>query len=255
MEDIRKCVSSIRAVCDRIPFEIIVSSNSCYPQPRQEELQRDFPDVKWQFNARNGGFAYGMNRGLERACGRYLAIVNPDVEIGEGPDAMLSFMDAHPKVGAIAPRIVDAQGRVQDSCRSYVSLQHFLFRNLKRIAGRSDNGLSGSFDYTKVQTVDWLIGAFILVRREAYETTGGLDDAYFMYAEDLDWCTRMRKCGFEIVYFPSMKITYKGSHAARRSGKYAAIFLKSHWRYWRRFGFLYGYPKREEIVFSRSDHE
>ncbi len=82
--------------------------------------------------------------------------------------------------------------------------------------------------YNKIQTVDWIIGAFIMVSRKAYEATGGLDDNFFMYTEDLDWCTRIRQQGFEIVYYPFTRITYKGTRRARNSFKYARIFIESH---------------------------
>jgi GT2 family glycosyltransferase len=115
--------------------------------------------------------------------------------------------------------------------------------------GHKTSILDNDMNYNKVQTVDWLIGAFIMVSRKAYEATGGLDDDLFMYAEDLDWCTRIRQQGFEVVYFPKAVIIYKGTRRARSNSKYAKIFIQSHIKYWRKFGFFYGYPRRKKLQF------
>ena len=250
VEEIRACIQSIQYTVANIPHEIIVSSNSCYPSMQQQQLQQLFPTVRWIFNERNGGFAYGMNRGLSVAHGRYLVIANPDVRIRHGMDDLVAFMDAEPRIGAIAPQIVNEQGEIQDSCRPYVSLHSLLYRTMARIVRHQKALLSNKFDYSLVQTVDWVIGAFILGRRAVLEKTRGLDEDYFMYAEDLDWCTRIRKCGYEVVYYPPMQIVYEGSRAARRSAKYARIFFRSHLRYWRKFGFFFGYPKRADLNFE-----
>ena len=133
-----------------------------------------------------------------------------------------------------------------------MTLPRFIWRQIKRIFLRKDSVLQPHFDYSKIQTVDWLIGAFILVSRTAYKATGGLNSNFFMYAEDIDWCTRIRECGYEIVYFPKVQIKYKGSRSARNSSKYAKIFLKSHIGYWRKYGLIWVLPKRRNIKFQSS---
>lgn len=247
--EVEKCIESIERTCKNIDYELIVTSNSCYEVDKQEQLIRLFPQVRWIFNKKNGGFAYGMDEGLKMAHGKYFVIMNPDVVIKFGFEDMISFMDQHPNIGAIAPQVVNIRGEVQDSCRSYVSLPSFIYRTVKRLLFNKTAVLSSDIDYSAVQTVDWVIGAFLMVRKEVYNKTNGLDTSYFMYAEDVDWCTRIRACGYEIVYYPLMQIVYEGSRAARRSCKYAVIFLQSHLRYWRKFGFIGGYPPRKDIKF------
>ena len=215
LKDIKDCILSIKNECQDIHYEIIISSNSCYAEEKQYDLVLNIPEVRWCFNKKNGGFAYAMNQGLKIAHGKYMAIVNPDVRMDNGLNDMIQFMQSHPFVGAIAPRIVNQEGVIQDSARSYVCLQ-----------------------------------AFIMVRREVYEKTLGMDEYYFMYAEDLDWCTRIRSVGYEIVYYPLARVIYEGSRSARHSLKYAKIFFKSHIYYWRKFGFTGGYPKRKRMYFN-----
>ncbi|MBE0673803.1 MAG: glycosyltransferase family 2 protein [Bacteroidales bacterium] len=249
LNDVRNCIESIKCSLALHKYEIIVSSNSCYSNPIRKSIESEFRDSLWLFNERNGGFAYGMNRGLMKTTGKYVVIVNPDVLIISGMLDMLNFMDENIAVGAIGPRIVDNEGVLQDSCREYVSIHRFLIRNLTRIFSRKSLIYERDIDYAKVQTVDWLVGAFILVRRSALIDSNGLDERYFLFAEDMDWCTRIRLMGYEIVYFPKTIVNYKGSRSARKPGRFSIIFLKSHLRYWLKYGFFYGYPKRIEMSF------
>ena len=247
-------LAEIRKFIDEIDFndnlEIIVSSNSTYPVEEQERIQYSFPQCIWKFNEKNGGFAYAMNNGLSVATGDVLVISNPDCSIRYGLNEMAHFLVNHPEVGAIAPKIIDDTMEIQDSCRHYVTLPRYIMRQVKRILFRKESILEKDYDYNKIQTVDWVIGAFIMVTREVYERTKGLCDDYFMYAEDLDWCTRIRKSGYEIVYYPKAVIEYKGTRSARSSWKYMKIFLRSHFIYWSRFGFINIKPKRSEITFN-----
>jgi len=249
IEEIKRCISSIEKSCKNIPYEIIVSSNSMYDKELQKKILLKFRNIKWSFNNKNGGFAYGMNNGLAQAKGQYLVIANPDIEIVEGFGKMIDFMDSYKNIGIVAPQIKDNEGNIQDSCRDYVTIQSFFVRQIKRFIVNGESILSKQIDYSKIQTVDWVIGAFILIRKDIYIQSKGFDDKYFMYCEDMDWCTRVRKLGYEIVYYPKMQITYKGSRSARRSRKYMIIFIKSIITYWRKFGFFKVYPKRKKMEF------
>ena len=231
------------------PYEVWVSSNSCYDIQQQKDIDQSDETVHWIFNERNGGFAYAMNKGLQRAKGDYLIIMNSDCTMNGGMDTMINLLQCHPEVGAIAPQMRDEYGNIQDTARPYVSLSRYLVRQVRRVLGHCESVLD-QMDYSRVQTVDWLIGAFIMVTREAYNRTGGLDENLFMYAEDLDWCTRIRQHGLEIVYDPRVVVTYKGTRRARGNWKYARIFIRSHVNYWRKFGFFFGYPKRQELFFD-----
>lgn len=243
LEEVQCCIASFNSHI-KMPYEIIVSSNSCYNDQQQEHIRQSFPDIQWIFNQTNGGFAYAMNEGLKRAQGQYLTIMNSDCTLVSDIDQMIDFMNEHPTVGAIAPRMVDQEGNIQDTARPYVTLPRYIWRQIKRVTGHKSTILDNSIDYDKIQTVDWLIGAFIMVSRKAFEATNGLDEHYFMYAEDLDWCTRIRQEGLEIVYFPNTMVLYKGTRRARSNSKYARIFIKSHLFYWKKFGFFFGHPKR-----------
>lgn len=250
IDEIECCIKSIDNFCLGMNYEIIVSSNSLYNLSEQNIIVNKYPSARWVFNEKNNGFAYGMNRGLEVAKGDFLVISNPDAVIKDGLINMVNFMRRNYFVGACAPQIRDEKGRIQDSCRGYLSLQRFLYRQLYRIVMKKNEVLSRKINYSKIRTTDWACGAFLMVSRDVYEMTHGLDESYFMYAEDLDWCTRIRKLGYEIVYYPKTKIIYSGSRAARKSKKYAKIFIESLIIYWRRYGYFGGYPKVKDISFK-----
>jgi GT2 family glycosyltransferase len=248
LDELQRCAESLQKgfSCE---VELISSSNSCYQEERRGLIQSQFPQFKWSFNEKNGGFAYAMNQGLKLATGDYLIIANPDCVFIDELDEMLTFLQKHPEVGAIAPQIVDENGHIQDSCRHYISVQSFIWRQVRRKFTGKEVLLNSRTDYNKIQTVDWVIGAFIMVSRAVYEKTGGLSDDYFMYAEDMDWCTRIRLAGWEVVYYPKVKIQYKGTRSARKNTGSAKIFLNSLKTYWKKFGFFFGYPKRKKIEY------
>lgn len=249
VNEIMQCVTSFKTHA-KMPYEIIVSSNSCYDKQQQAKIDKTDSHVRWLFNERNGGFAYAMNEGLKIAKGKYLVIMNSDCTLISDMDDMTNFLDSHPEVGAIGPQMKDLDGNIQDTARPYVSVPRYIWRQMRRIAGNKTSILSRDMNYSSAQTVDWLIGAFIMVSRDAYEATGGLDDDFFMYAEDLDWCTRIRQKGFEVVYYPKTVINYKGTRRARSNPQYAKIFIQSHIKYWKKFGFFYGYPKRKKMLYE-----
>jgi len=249
IDEIKQCVTSIKTHV-KMAYEIIVSSNSCYNEDQQDYIDKTDTHVRWLFNNLNGGFAYAMNEGLKIAKGQYLVIMNSDCTLVSDMDNMTNFLHCHPEVGAIGPQMKDPDGNIQDTARPYVSVPRYIWRQIRRIVGHKTSVLDNDINYSRVQTVDWLIGAFIMVSRKAYESTGGLDNDLFMYAEDLDWCTRIRQEGYEIVYYPKTMIIYKGTRRARSETKYAKIFVCSHIKYWKKFGFFFGYPKRERIIYQ-----
>jgi len=214
-------------------FEVIASSNSQYDSKRQKSVLSEFPHVRWAFNERNGGFAYGMNEGLKVAKGDILVVMNPDVKLKTPVISMSEFLRSHPEVGIIAPKIVDEDGIIQDSFRHFITPWGFFLRQLGWIKNK---GRLHVKDFKEPIKGDWVIGAFMMCRRDFYEEVGGLSDEYFMYCEDMDWCKRAHLAGYDVVYFPETVIEYKGTRSARRSWKYAKIHIKSLLTYWKKFG-------------------
>lgn len=234
-----KNLSEIQSFCNSISDklnaedEIIISSNSQYSENEQAGVLSNFPLNKWVFNANNGGFAYGMNEGLKIAKGEVLVVMNPDVKIKSSLRPMIDYIKDHPEVGIVAPKIVDADGIVQDSFRHFATPFSFVERQIGRIIHRNKLNVKSA---NTPQKVDWVIGAFMMVRRDFYEKVGGLSEDYFMYCEDEDWCKRAHLAGYDVVYFPDTIIEYKGTRSSRTSWKFAKIHIKSLMTYWRKYG-------------------
>lgn len=226
-----------RSILENIPqslgFEIIISSNSVYSIDEQTNLKETYNTLKWVFNEKNGGFAYAMNQGLKVAIGEVMVIMNPDVRIVQKIDDMFQYLQQQSKVGIIAPQIKNADGIIQDSFREFITPMRFIVRHLRRVLKK---------DTFKIPVgpveVDWVIGAFMMMSREAYEVVKGLDEQYFLYCEDMDICKRMQLSGYSVLYYPKAIITYEGTRSARYSKKYACIFFQSLFRYWRKFGIV-----------------
>ena len=253
LPDVFACAQALMTSCADINIEIFVSSNSMYSLGERERLQNEMKNLKWIFNPTNGGFAYGMNSGLERATGDMLVVANPDTRIKNG--SLLeaySFLMASDGVGMLGPRMVDCQGNVQDSCRPFITPAKLARRLLTRIFKSKNVILEQGYDYTRIQPVDWVIGAFMMVKKSAYASVGGLDQRYFLYLEDMDWCKRFWANGWEVMYYPSLTIEYEGdrkSMASLKSGrlvnKYSWCHLKSYWIFLRSYGL---FPVRDKAT-------
>ncbi len=235
IDDIRMCVQSITSVVSgSFTYEIVISSNSQYNEVDKKDIAGlDFGnEVRWIYNEKNGGFAYAMNCGLKEAKGSIIIFMNPDVRIKYGFFEMTDYLQKHTDVGIIAPQIRNSQGDIQDSFRSFITPINFINRHLQRFINHGNKVKNEC----KPKIVDWIIGAFVMMHRQTALAIGGFDENYFLYCEDMDLCKRVSEKGTKIVYFPQACIEYEGTRSARHSWKYAFIFLKSLFRYWRKFG-------------------
>ena len=196
-------------------------------------VQREFPTITVVRNEENLGFAAGNNRGIERARGQYLLLLNPDTVVYEGALArMVNYLDTHPHVAAIGPRLIEGNGRVQRSCTHYPAVSRVLFAHLTR-GGYLPPGEEPS-------AVEAISGAALMVREDVVSTVGLLDTDFFMYGEDTEWCYRMSQAGWEIHYLPTVTVTHLRGRSAQRVPVHTyvrrrvakLIFLKKHGSWW-----------------------
>ena len=196
--------------------EIIVVDNAS-TDGSPDMVRQAFPDVRLIASDSNLGFARANNVGGAHSSGRYILLLNPDTEmIGDALQIMVSYMDSHADVGALGPRLHFPDGCIQPSRRRFPTLltaflestvlQQWFPRNrvLHRyyVQDRSDE---------EEQDVDWVIGACLLIRRQAWEQVGPLDESFFMYSEELDWCHRAKTAGWRVVYIPwATVVHYEG---------------------------------------------
>lgn len=209
--ELEECLRSLMGQRFRHRVEVIVADNASSDGSR-EMVRQQFPGVRLIHHPRNLGFCAGNNRAVPEQPGRYVLFLNPDTVVTEcALDTLVDFADALPDAGIVGPRLLNPDGTLQYSCRRFPSLGAGFFRNtpLGRLFPRNHyttDYLMSDWDHAEPRDVDWVSGAALLIRREALEQTGGFDEQFFMYCEDVDLCWRAGKLGWRVVYCPESVI-------------------------------------------------
>ena len=203
---VRQCVKTIALLPPAVRHEVIVVDNGS-DDGVGEMLARRHPDVRFVQTGANLGYAAGNNAGIRAAKGRYVVIMNPDITVRPGAvDALVAFMDANPDVGMAGPKLVRPDGSIDESCFRFPSPAIPLYRRTPLgITGRGRAAVAdyvmADFGRDETRDVDWLLGAVVIARRSAIEKVGMLDEGYFLYFEDTDWCRRFWEAGERVVFF------------------------------------------------------
>lgn len=213
-----RTLRSARAALGALRAEWIVA-DSASADGTPEAIEREFADVA-VLRVPNRGFAAGNNAGIERARGRYVLLLNPDVEIREGTFAeLLEALDRRPEVGIASVVQRGAGGELQFSMRRFPSPMRDLGESLGAARwplGRSLQELDVRAErYAEETSPDWVVGAFLCARAEAIASIGPMDERFFLYSEEIDWCLRARAAGWDVRHLPLMAVTH---HAGRRDG-------------------------------------
>lgn len=216
---LRRCLQSILAAVDGSApprtLEILVVDNAS-ADGSAAMVQAEFPTVRLIANDRNRGFTAANNQGLAASRGRYLLLLNPDAELLDGAlAAMVGCMEAHPEVGVLGPQLLYPDGSVQSSRRRFPTVATALVESTVIQEWWRDNRVLRRYYMLDTppppgepQPVDWLVGACLLVRRAVYEQVGGLDEGFFMYSEELDWCRRIKDAGWQVLYLPTARVIH-----------------------------------------------
>jgi N-acetylglucosaminyl-diphospho-decaprenol L-rhamnosyltransferase len=196
---------------------LVVDSGSTDGTP--DAIERELPGVT-VIRRPNIGFAAANNVGLRVARGRYMLLLNPDLEIVEGTLAQLvAEMDQRPGVGITSSITHYPDGELQMSIRRFPSPARQLGEALMltRLPGLShlQEDESREERYGHEQSADWLSGSFLLARREAVEQAGGMDERFFLFSEETDWCRRVRTAGWDIRHLPTLRLTHHTGRTER----------------------------------------
>lgn len=227
----RQCLKSIRQAKPDLEYEIIVVDNNSNDGVI-EMVEEEFPETIVIAKECNAGFAAGNNDGIERARGRYVHILNPDIIITQGSlERMVQYMDEHPDVGILAPQLLNPDKTVQNSCYRFPSPMIPVYRRTplaKTAPGKKalDEYLMKGWDHRDIREIDWCLAASIMVRAKAIAEVGLLDERYFMYFEDCDWCRRFWQAGYRVVYFPLAKMFHYHIRLSAKVPWFLGIFQK-----------------------------
>jgi GT2 family glycosyltransferase len=237
-ERLRACLASLPVPSPQVEV-IVVDSASSDGTP--DVVRADFPQAVLIASGENLGYSRGNNLGLARAQGRYAFILNPDTElVGDALLTLCAYMDANPRVGVLGPRLIWPDGQTQPSRRRFPTLATAFFEStwLQPLAppGLLRRYYAEDLPADQRVEVDWLVGAALLVRREAWQQAGPLDESFFMYSEELDWQRRIKSAGWRVVYLPAAQVRH---FEAQSSAQVPAVthirFNTSKVRYYRKY--------------------
>lgn len=230
---LEQCLCSLNKAIEPLKAEIILIDNNSSDKTI-EFVQCYFPAIKIVPNCENIGFAKANNRAIAHASGRNILFLNPDTIISE--DTLIncvSFMDQLPLAGAIGIRMIDGRGQfLKESKRGFPTLWASLCKmsGLTRVFPSSSifaRYYMGHLPENQNQEVDSLSGAFMMVKKQVLDTTGGFDEMFFMYAEDIDLSFRIKKAGFQNYYFSTSTILHFKGESTTKDARYIKLFYKA----------------------------
>jgi len=204
---LRACLASVERHLAAIRFECVVVDNAS-SDGSPEMVAAEFPAVRLVRTGSNLGFGRGCNVGMRESRGRFLLLLNSDAELlDDGTRALIALLERSPRTGVVGTRLVFPDGRLQVSARRFPSAARLLVGALwlHRLLPRAWSArwlLGAHFDHAAECEVDWLVGAYMLLRREVFEDTGGFDERIFLYGEEVEWCRRIRAAGWQLRFSP-----------------------------------------------------
>lgn len=215
------CLASVYKETKGITFEVIVIDNAS-TDASTKMVTAEFPSVILIENSVNRGFAAANNQGITIAQGRYLLLLNSDTRVLDNAVAKtLSFADAHPEAAVVACRVLNPDRSFQPTCFMFPSVVNMILSSSylyklfpsSRLFGREEMTWWGR---DNVREVDVVGGCFMLVRREAIEQVGRMDEQFFMYCEETDWCYRFKKTGWKVLFTPHAEIIHLGDQSTKQ---------------------------------------
>jgi len=212
---VERCLASLEGV-----LTVVVDNDS---QDGTVELVRErFPEVRVLERA-NRGLAAGWNAGIRETDSRYVLLLNSDAWlVGDALSRLVTFADRRPEAAVVAPRLLNEDGSLQRSVRGFPTLwrlatEYFFLRKLAPQSAALNGFYAGGFDHDEVREAEFVMGACMLVRRSAIDHVGLLDEDYFLFSEETDWCYRFHKAGWQVLFFPGAECVHVGgaSHGGR----------------------------------------
>jgi len=215
---LRKCLASVYEHTSGIDFEVFVVDNDSRDGSVEMVLQ-EFSQVTLMANNTNVGFAAGNNQAIEQASGDFVILLNPDTELTSNAFAkIIEVMQMHPEVGVCGPKLLNPDGTLQNSVRHYPSfcsqaLVMLKLHNFLPWLPPVRHYFATDFDYEREQEVDQVMGAAFMIRRDVLEDIGGLDQDYFIWFEEVDYCRRAANAGYKVLYTPQAEIIHHGGES------------------------------------------
>lgn len=254
---LKKCVDSIVNETGQYVKEIIVVDNAS-TDGSAELIRENYKQVTLICNDANLGFAKANNIGIKQSRGRYVLFINSDVEVlGGCIEKMVPYMEQHPQIGMLGPQILDASGNIQRSCMGFPTLWNTFCRALALdsnfpVVKLFGGSLMTFWQHNTIRDVDVINGCFWMVRREAWTQVGLLDERFFIYAEDKDWCKRFWDAGWKVVYYPlAQSVHFGGASSSQAPIRFSLEMHRANLQFWRKH---HGRPAQAGFLFITGLH-
>ena len=234
---LKQCLKNIEEAKIGINYEVIIVDNNSKDNSQELLLRLTNQDsrIRVFINKKNFGFAKANNQALKEARGEYILILNPDIIILPGSvEKLYQFMKEHPDCAVAGPKLLNPNKTIQYSCcrfpkwytpilrRTFLGKLPFGKKHLRKY-------LMVDWDHQTVREVDWLLGAALMVKKEAIDKVGLMDERFFLYFEDVDWCRRFHQAGFKAFYVPDSQMYHFHQRLSAERAGFPALFKKITW--------------------------
>jgi len=224
----------------KMPFEYILVDNPLNKK-ELEEIKEKYPQLKIIQNPKPYGYARGMNIGLKQATGEFILPLNPDIIVFKDTiNKMVTYMEKNKDIALLGPKLLNSDNSIQYSCRRYPKLSTMLFRRgpLKNFVKKSKSHYEMyDFNHDEIKNVDWLCGGFLLMRKDLLKNIGYLDEWFFLYFDDVDFCRRAHKTG-KVVYYPNAEAIHNATCESKTKLIPFLIHIKSMFYYFLKHKFF-----------------
>jgi GT2 family glycosyltransferase len=231
-EEVIDCITSLFAQSFNLDIQVVMVDNASRDHTA-DAISAKFPEVKLILNDENFGFARAVNQGLQVLDAQYYLLLNPDtIILDHALQKLIRFMEQNPEAGICIPKVLNSDGTLQYQCRRgegrpWETFSYFiglarLFPNDQRFTGYLLNHL----DNEKVSEVKAVSGSCMMIRREVVEEIGGLDERYFAYQEDADYCIQARQAGWKVFFAPLAEVIHYGGRGGSAASPYFGVY---HW--------------------------
>jgi hypothetical protein len=229
---LKQCIRGFDLVHIKLSYEIIVIDNNS-GDGSKDMIAEHFPNVTYISSPSNVGLAKAINAGIKKSQGDFILIVNPDIAVLDGAvEKLYNFLQENPKAALVAPRLVNPDGTTQLSCYKFPSRMVPVYRRtpLGRLPWARNSlqeYLMLDWDHNNNRTVDWVLGASMLIRKSAIDQVGLMDERFFLYFEDVDWCRRFWEQQWEVHYIADAKMVHYHQRLSAESPGLSGIFSKA----------------------------
>lgn len=236
-----RCIDSVKDKLNSFKNRIVVIDNNSVDNP--DRILEKYPDINLSINSKNLGFGKAINLALEKTTSEYIILLNPDsLVLDHSFYTILNYLNENTQIAVAGPKILDGDGRLQGSARRFPTIWTSMFGRKSPLTKLFPNNPITKREFicfngqkSKPQTVDWISGACMVIRRKAIMQVGGFDDGFFMYWEDADLCKRLKDAGWSIIYYPQTQVYHHiGKSSNTRPLRSIFHFHKSCYYYFRK---------------------